>query len=70
MPLLRRDGRIADKFPTELLVRHALIGEAFSARMFSDNPNLHPDAVKAYRWAEKQFLRIAREEVDERDLIG
>lgn len=52
------------------LVRDALYGEAYSARMFSDNPDLSPDAVQAYRWAEEQFIRIAQGRVDERDLIG
>jgi hypothetical protein len=52
------------------LIRDALIGEAFSARMFSENPDNSPETKRAYEWAENQFLRIARGEVDERDLIG
>lgn len=58
------------RIPKKVYIRHALIGEAFSARMFSENPDLSPDAVKAYQWAEKQFQRIALGEVDDRDLIG
>lgn len=52
------------------MIRDALFSEVFVARMFSDNPDISPDAKRAYRWAEDQFLRIARGEVDERDLIG
>lgn len=67
-------GRVAEKWlrllPLDTYVHDALIGEAFSARMFGDNPELPPEAVKAYRWAEQQFLRIAKKEVGERDLIG
>lgn len=59
-----------EPLPKELLIEHALIGEAFSARMYSENPDLSDDAKKAYLWAESQFTRIARGEVDERDLIG
>jgi hypothetical protein len=51
-------------------INHALCSEAFSARMFGDNPELPPEAKQAYRWAERQFNRIARGEVGERDLIG
>ena len=51
-------------------INHALIGEAFAARMFGDNPDLPPEAKQAYRWAERQFNRIARGDVSERDLIG
>lgn len=57
-------------FPRGYLIRNALYGEAFSARMYGDNPDLSPDAVKAYRWAERQFARIARGEVTKHDLIG
>lgn len=53
-----------------LYVSHALSGEAYSAFMFSENPELSPDAKQAYRWAEEQFNRIARGQVGERDLIG
>lgn len=56
--------------PVEVYVEHALIGAAYSARMFGDNPELPPEAVKAYRWAEGEFNRIAKKEVGERDLIG
>lgn len=59
-----------DPIPLGLLIEHALFGEAFSARMYGDNPDLSPDAVRAYRWAEEQFVRIANKRVDERDLIG
>lgn len=58
------------EIPLLTYVRHALFGEGFSARMFGDNPDLHPEAVQAYRWAEQQFVRIATLQVDERDLIG
>lgn len=56
--------------PLDTYMCHALIGEAFAARMYGDNPELPPEAVEAYRWAERQFVRIANKEVGERDLIG
>jgi len=58
-------------FPTHgYLVRDALLGEAYSARMYRDHPDHSEDAVEAYDWAEREFLRIANGNVDERDLIG
>ena len=53
-----------------LYVRHALLGEAFAARMYGDNPDLPHEAVRAYRWAEEQFLRIRRGDLSEQDLIA
>lgn len=67
MRWLRREPK---PLPLIVLMQHAAFGEAFTARMCSENPDLHPDAVKAYQWAEKQFVRIANGKVDERDLIG
>lgn len=58
------------EIPVDVLVEHALFSEAFAARMYGDNPALPPEAVEAYRWAERQFIRIANKQVDERDLIG
>lgn len=58
------------KIPLSILVVHALFSEAYAARMYGDNPGLPPEAVEAYRWAERQFVRIANQQVDERDLIG
>ena len=51
-------------------INHALVSEAFAARMYGDNPALPPEAKQAYRWAERQFNRIAAGKVGERDLIG
>lgn len=48
----------------------ALFGAAYVCRMMRDNPDLSEDARKAYEWAEGEFVRIAKGEVDERDLIG
>lgn len=56
--------------PPGTYIEHALVGEAFAARMYSEQPDAHPQAQDAYRWAEQQFNRIARGEVGERDLIG
>jgi hypothetical protein len=56
--------------PKEVLKEHALYGAAFACRMFRDYPGRTEDARAAYAWAEKEFLRIARGEVDERDLVG
>lgn len=60
---------VAD-LPMEVYVQHALMGEAFAARMMADNPENSPETKRAYEWAEQQFLRIYRKEVGERDLIG
>lgn len=69
----KRDAATNPQMPDigiDTYVHHALVGEAFSARMFSENPDISPETKKAYEWAEQQFLRIARGEVGERDLIG
>ena len=51
-------------------IEHALVGEAWTAHMLSENPEIGAETRNAYLWAEEQFLRIARGEVGERDLIG
>lgn len=56
-------------FDDEVLRTHALYGEAFSARMYADNPNISEETRRAYEWAEGQFARIGAGKVDERDLI-
>jgi hypothetical protein len=68
--LLKRLRRRSNDLPLLTYMRHALIGEAFSARMFSENPGISDDTRRAYEWAEEQFLRIANRQVGERDLIG
>lgn len=64
------DARAYLKIEPGTYIEHALVSEAYAARMYGDNPELPPEAKKAYRWAERQFNRIARGEVGERDLIG
>lgn len=61
-----RDERI----PLDLYMSHAAFGAAYTARMMSENPDLSPEAVEAYKWAESEFSRIGRYEVGERDLTG
>lgn len=45
-------------------LKGAAWGNAFSARMLSDNPELSDDARKAYQWAEAEFLSIANSKID------
>ncbi len=65
-----REARTYLRIEPGMYISHALTGEAYAARMYGDNPDLSPDAVKAYRWAEAQFNRIASGKVGEGDLIG
>jgi hypothetical protein len=52
------------------LIKDALIGEAFCARMCADNPDISEETRAAFLWAESQFIRIAYGHVSEMDLIG
>jgi len=70
MPEFPPAGDLPRPLPLATYIEHALFSEAFAARMYGDNPDLSPDAVEAYRWAERQFVRIANGEVGEQDLIG
>lgn len=39
-------------------------GSAFACRMLGDNPDAPEMEVKAYRWAENEFLKIAQGRVN------
>jgi hypothetical protein len=44
-------------------------GNAFTARMCGDYPGRTEDAKEAYRWAEKEFLRIAQDKITIDDAV-
>lgn len=58
------------RFTTAVYVEHACFSAAHAAFMYGENPELSRDAVTAYKWAEREFVRIGNKRVGEHDLIG
>lgn len=50
-------------------IRGALFGLAFDAKMYSENPELSNDAVKAYLWIERNMLRLCIEGASDDEAI-
>jgi hypothetical protein len=64
-----RERNPMEPWSQEYNLRGAAWGNAFTARMMSENPNLPMEARQAYEWAEEEFLHIAQDQISNEEAV-